>query len=104
MKRIFICLSIAVLSVAGLHAQQKDQLTPEQVHQQLVERQKQDLKVYQQEQAQQLQATIRSQTQSNVTEAAKRMETRKREVQNEVNARREQLEYRPAGMAPLHVK
>lgn len=93
MKRIFICLSIATLSVMGVYAQENDGL-----------KQQQDLKAYQQEQAQLLEAAIRSQTQLHITEAAKRMDVRKREVQNEVDARREQLEYRPAGMAPLHVK
>ncbi len=93
MKRIFICLSIASLSVMGLYAQENEGL-----------KQQQDLKAYQQEKATQLQLAIRTQTQLYISEATNRMDARKREVQNEVDARREQLMYRPSGMASLNVK
>ncbi len=82
MKRIFICLSIASLSVLGLHAQEG---TPE-------------YRAYMQKQEQELQSAIRTQTQHYTSEAAKRMEIRKREVQNELEARREQLTHRPEGI------
>ncbi len=87
MKRIIICLSIAGLSVMGLHAQDRSQIqqTPE-------------YKAYMQKQEQDLQSAIRTQTQQYTSEAAKRMETRKREVQNDLEARRARLTNRPTGM------
>lgn len=57
-----------------------------------------------QKQEQELQAAIRSQTQTNIAEAAQRMETRKREVKNDLEARRAQLMHRPEGMAPYRGK
>ncbi len=82
MKRILICLSIATFSIMGVSAQEG---TPE-------------YRAYMQQQERELQEAIREQTQYHTAEAAKRMATRKREVQNDLEARRAQLTYRPDNM------
>lgn len=94
MKRIFILLLIATFSITGLHAQNKAEM-------QAKERQAENLKVYQQKQEQELQQAIREQTQLHISQAAQRMEARKEEVRKDLEARREQLMNRPAGMIPL---
>lgn len=83
MKRIIMCLSIAVLSFTAMNAQETT------------------LKEYEQRQAQELKETIRTQTMQNEQEAAKRMQTKKREIQNEIDARRSELMQRPDGMLRL---
>lgn len=93
MKRILIFLFIATFSVTGLFAQDKEETQ--------ARKQAQDLKVYQQQQEQEFQTAIREQTQLHIREAAQRMETRKNEVQQDLETRREQLMNRPAGMTPL---
>ena len=93
MKRIFILLLIATFSITGLHAQQMDA--------QAKQKNAEDLKVYQQRQEQDLQSTIQTQTQLYILEAAQRMEAQKKEIQQDLEARREQLMNRPAGMTPL---
>ena len=82
MKRIFIGLFIAALSITGVYAQDAD------------------LRAHQQKQEQELQAAIRTQTQQYVQEAEKRMQTRKSEVKSDLEARRSQLTRRPDGMVP----
>ncbi|HUH29509.1 hypothetical protein [Gelidibacter sp.] len=93
MKRIFICLSIATFSIMGMSAQEKF----EKINS--VENQN-NLRVYKQQQEQELKTTIREQTENYIKDAAKRMEAQKTQVQNELEARREQLTNRPAGMVP----
>lgn len=95
MKRILICLLIATFSITAVHAQEKDELQAKK------EQNTQNLKVYQQQQKQELQETIRTQTQVYIADAAKRMETEKEEVRKDLEARREQLMHRPAGMGSL---
>ena len=96
MKRIFIFLLIATFSITGLYAQQT-----EADKMQAKQKNEQDLKVYQQKQAQELKEAIRAQTELHIMEAAKRMESEKMEVQKDLQARREQLMNRPAGMVAL---
>ena len=86
MKQLFIYLSIAFLSIAGLSAQENQQL---------------DMRAYKQQQEQMLQEAIRVQTQQYTSEAAKRMQARKSDVQNDLQARRANLMYRPDGMVKL---
>lgn len=97
MKRIFILLSIAILSVTGLYAQEKGDMQAKQL-------QEQDMRAYMQKKDQELQAAIRTQTQYNVSEAVKRMDAQKREVQSDLESRRSRLMHRPEGMADLRLK
>lgn len=90
MKRVFMCLSIAILSIAGLNAQENKQSEL-------------DMRTYKQQQEQMLQEAIRTQTQQYTSEAAKRMQKRKSEVQNDLEARRLSLMYRPDGMVKLQL-
>ncbi len=91
MKRLLICLSIAAISVTGVYAQDGPKT---------IQQQEQELKDYKQKLEKDLQTSIRTQKQQYTTEAAQRMQTRKQEVQNDLDARRSQLMYRPEGMTP----
>lgn len=102
MKRIFIYLSIATLSVAGLYAQ--DDTNFQKIYQQAKEQQAKDLKVYEQQQEQALQTAIISQRKYYIAEAEKTMLAKKREVQNDLESRRAQLMHRSEGMAPLRLR
>lgn len=91
MKRIFICLSIAAFSFMGVSAQENYKRISSEENQR-------NLRIYQQQQEQELKATIREQTEQYIKDAARRMEAQKLEIQNEREARRARLTHRPAGM------
>lgn len=93
MKRIFICLSIAAFSFIGVSAQENYKRISSEENQR-------NLRIYQQQQEQELKATIREQTEQYIKDAARRMEAQKLEIQNEREARRARLTHRPAGMVP----
>ena len=79
-----MCLSIAFISITAVNAQDEAQ----------------DLKAYQQKQEQELQQSIRTQTQRYSQEAATRMQAMKLQFQNDLEARRSQLMRRPDNMVP----
>lgn len=93
MKRIFICLSIAAFSFMGVSAQENYKRISSEENQR-------NLRVYQQQQEQELKTTIREQTEQYIRDAARRMEAEKIEVQSKLEARRAELTHRPVGMVP----
>ncbi|MBO3098984.1 hypothetical protein [Gelidibacter pelagius] len=95
MKRIFICLSIATFSIMGMSAQEDFNL--KKINS---EENQRNLRVYQQQQEQELKTTIREQTEQYIRDAARRMEAEKIEVQSKLEARRAELTHRPVGMVP----
>ena len=94
MKRIYICLLIAIVSITGLQAQDKGGMKA-------ADQQEQNLKVYQQQQEKLLREAIATQHQTNIAESAMIMNARNVEIQRENDARRETLRFRSEGMAPL---
>lgn len=95
MKRIFICLTIATFSFMGVSAQEDFNLKRMNS-----EENQKNLRVYQQQQEQELKATIREQTEQHIKDAASRMEAKKIQFKNQLEARRAELTNRPAGMLP----